>query len=78
VTFRPPSTTSLRVVPARLAGRSDSCAYRGPQIAAILLDHRGEDLQARSQRQFQQLRLRVDEQINQRQMAQRRFDWGNG
>ena len=32
-TFRPPRTTSLRVVPARLAGRSGSWAYRGPQMA---------------------------------------------
>ena len=29
----PAARTSLRVVPARLAGRSGSCAYRGPQIA---------------------------------------------
>jgi hypothetical protein len=33
VKFQPPRMTSLRVVPARLAGRSGSCAYRGPQIA---------------------------------------------
>ena len=31
LTFRPPNTTSLGVVPARLAARSGSCAYRGPQ-----------------------------------------------
>ena len=45
---------------------------------AIFLEHGGEDLQARSQRQFQQLGLRVDEQIDQRQVTQWGFRVGNG
>jgi hypothetical protein len=40
---------------------------------AIFLEHGGEDLQARSQRQFQQFGLRVDEQIDERQMTQGGF-----
>jgi hypothetical protein len=49
-------------------------ADRGP----IFFEHRGEDLQARSQRQFQQLGLGVDEQIDERQMTQGRLWMGNG
>jgi len=45
---------------------------------AIFFEHRGEDFQARSQRQFQQLGLRVDEQIDERQMTQRGFRMENG
>jgi hypothetical protein len=37
---------------------------------ALLFQHGREDLQPRSQRQFQQLRPCVDEQIDERQMAQ--------
>jgi hypothetical protein len=44
----------------------------------VLLQHGREDLQPGSQRQFQQLRLRVDEQIDEWQMAQRGFGLGMG
>jgi hypothetical protein len=49
---------ALRSLVPRVPGRTD----RG----AILFEHGGEDLKARSQRQFQQLRLCVDEEIDQR------------
>jgi len=64
---------------ARPAGRSiglvriPRAADRGP----ILFEHRGEDFQSRSQRHFQQLRLRVDEQIDEWEMTQRGFSLGN-
>jgi len=58
--------------PIRLVGISRP-ADRRP----ILLEHRGEHLQPRAQRQFQQLGLRVDQQIDKRQMALRGFDLGN-
>src|SRR5439155_10067200 len=41
-----------------------------------LFEHGGENLQSRSQRQFHQLRLRIDEQIDERQMTERRFGLG--
>jgi hypothetical protein len=71
VTFRPPQDHFA----PRGAGAA-CCAIglvRVPRPAdgrAVLFEHGGEDLQPGSQRQFQQLRLRVDEQIDQRQMAQ--------
>jgi hypothetical protein len=45
-TFRPPNTSLLRVVPARLAGRSDSCYTAAADGGAILFEHRDEHLQA--------------------------------
>jgi hypothetical protein len=43
---------------------------RTAEARPILPEHGGEDLQATAQRQFQQLGLRVDQQIDERQMAQ--------
>ena len=44
---------------------------RAAESDPILFQHRGEHAHARSQGQFQQLRPRVDEQIDERQMTQR-------
>jgi len=56
-TFRPPITTSLRTVPARLAGRSGSWGIpRAADGRAVLFEHGCEHLQRRTQGQFQQTR----------------------
>ena len=59
--------------PVRLVG-----VPRPADRGAIFFEHGGEDLQPRSQRQFQQLGLRLDQQVDERQMAQRRFGVWNG
>ena len=45
---------------------------------AVLLEHRGEDLEARSHRELKQLDPGVDQQVDQGQMTQRGFVLGNG
>jgi hypothetical protein len=64
---------TLRGLPAARA-RAHTAARSRP----ILLEHRGEDLQSRTQRQFRQLGLGVDEQIDERQTTHGRFWVGNG
>jgi hypothetical protein len=77
-TFRPPRTTSLRVVPAQLAGRAGSWAYRGPQMAvrsssSMVVKAVRPDRKANSNSS-----VFVSTQIDQRQTTQRRFRVGNG
>jgi hypothetical protein len=70
VTLRPPSTTSLGTVPAREACRSPLMLIaRATDGRPIVFEHRLQDLQARGDREFHQLRTSLHEEIDEWQMA---------
>ena len=75
-----PTEDDLAAHGARSAGRPIGLV-RVPRAAegrAVFCKHRGEDLEARSHREFKQLGPSVDQQVDQGQMTQRGFALGNG
>ena len=53
------------------------CVPRAAEGRAVFFQHRGEDLEARSHRELEQLGPGVDQQVDQGQMTQRGFVLGN-